>query len=230
MFSNGDKTMISKGDAILALVPNAQFNILNGEVTWLSDALVQPTEEAIVEKIAELEYLEGIESYKEDRAAAYPDWGNQLDYIYHNGVDSWKADIVDPVKTAHPKVNPDSSEIVTRKSAALAAYQLEKYSKAISRLAQYIVADGRSEVVESQTSGTKIINDVGDLVDITTDVITQTAIEALPANIEINVLVEGTPTVQSVANPAITKDSEERAAAQATVDATPQEVVDAYNV
>jgi hypothetical protein len=29
----------------------------------------------------------------------------QLDYIYHNGVDAWKADIVKPVKDKYPKNN-----------------------------------------------------------------------------------------------------------------------------
>ena len=41
--------------------------------------------------------------YKEDRAKEYPDWGTQLDYIYHNGLDKWKTDIVDPVKAKYPK-------------------------------------------------------------------------------------------------------------------------------
>ena len=41
--------------------------------------------------------------YKDDRAAEYPDWGTQLDYIYHNGLDKWKTDIVDPVKAKYPK-------------------------------------------------------------------------------------------------------------------------------
>ena len=41
--------------------------------------------------------------YKDDRKLEYPDWGTQLDYIYHNGLDKWKADIVDPVKAKYPK-------------------------------------------------------------------------------------------------------------------------------
>ena len=41
--------------------------------------------------------------YKDDRAEEYPDWGVQLDYIYHNGIDKWKTDIVDPVKAKYPK-------------------------------------------------------------------------------------------------------------------------------
>ena len=41
--------------------------------------------------------------YKDDRAKEYPNWQSQLDYIYHNGLDKWKTDIVDPVKTKYPK-------------------------------------------------------------------------------------------------------------------------------
>ena len=33
----------------------------------------------------------------------YPSIEEQLDYIYHNGVDAWKTDIVDPVKARFPK-------------------------------------------------------------------------------------------------------------------------------
>ena len=41
--------------------------------------------------------------YKEDRRNEYPDWGTQLDYIYHHGIDKWKTDIIDPVKKKYPK-------------------------------------------------------------------------------------------------------------------------------
>ena len=41
--------------------------------------------------------------YQIQRAEEYPDWGTQLDYIYHNGIDKWKTDIVDPVKKKYAK-------------------------------------------------------------------------------------------------------------------------------
>ena len=41
--------------------------------------------------------------YDVQRKAEYPDIGAQLDYIYHNGIDKWKTDIVDPVKAKYPK-------------------------------------------------------------------------------------------------------------------------------
>ena len=41
--------------------------------------------------------------YKDQRMVEYPDWTTQLDYIYHNGIEKWKTDIVDPVKAKYPK-------------------------------------------------------------------------------------------------------------------------------
>ena len=41
--------------------------------------------------------------YKEQRLFEYPNWEDQLDYIYHNGIDKWKTDVVDPVKKKYPK-------------------------------------------------------------------------------------------------------------------------------
>ena len=41
--------------------------------------------------------------YIQLRREAYPNFESQLDYIYHNGIDKWKTDIVDPVKAKYPK-------------------------------------------------------------------------------------------------------------------------------
>ena len=40
--------------------------------------------------------------YKRDRAAEYPTWQDQLDKIYHSGVDAWKADIK-AIKDKYPE-------------------------------------------------------------------------------------------------------------------------------
>lgn len=58
-----------------------------------------PTEAEVAAEVARLNSL----SYQTDRKEAYPNWGDQLDYIYHNGIDKWKTDIVDPVKKKYPK-------------------------------------------------------------------------------------------------------------------------------
>lgn len=42
-------------------------------------------------------------NYSKERKEAYPDWREQLNYIYDHGIDKWKTDIVDPVKKKYPK-------------------------------------------------------------------------------------------------------------------------------
>ena len=121
--------MITKGQALLALRPGAEWNIINGEITWLDSEQTQPTEDEIRDKIVELEYTQEVEVYKVQRAAEYPDWGEQLDYIYHNGIDSWKTNVVDPVKAKYAKAEVDADELAARKATALAEYQLEEYTK-----------------------------------------------------------------------------------------------------
>jgi hypothetical protein len=42
------------------------------------------------------------EAYKQQRAQAYPSMADQLDLIYHEGIDAWKATIA-AVKEQYPK-------------------------------------------------------------------------------------------------------------------------------
>ena len=42
------------------------------------------------------------DQYKSDRATAYPSIADQLDLIYHEGIDAWKAQIA-AVKQEYPK-------------------------------------------------------------------------------------------------------------------------------
>tara|TARA_B000000532_G_scaffold224999_1_gene202214 strand:- start:36 stop:413 length:378 start_codon:yes stop_codon:yes gene_type:complete len=77
----------------------------------LTDESKIPTKEEVE---AEVERIKKEEVYKRQRTGQmvdgvkttdtiYPDWGTQLDYIYHHGIDKWKTDIVDPVKAKYPK-------------------------------------------------------------------------------------------------------------------------------
>ena len=43
------------------------------------------------------------EAYKFARQEAYAPLAEQLDYIYHNGIEAWKTDMINPVKTKYPK-------------------------------------------------------------------------------------------------------------------------------
>ena len=70
-------------------------------ISWKSSNKdAQPTDDEI--KAAWTDW-KSKEEYKTLREAEYPDWTTQLDYIYHNGIDKWKTDIVDPVKSKYPK-------------------------------------------------------------------------------------------------------------------------------
>jgi len=68
----------------------------NGNQVTLDESLVSA-------KQAELEAAYTAKAYQRSRAAEYPPLAEQLDYIYHNGVEAWKTDIIDPIKTRYPK-------------------------------------------------------------------------------------------------------------------------------
>ena len=42
-------------------------------------------------------------TYVDHRASSYASIPEQLDYIYHNGVEKWKTDMILPVKEKYPK-------------------------------------------------------------------------------------------------------------------------------
>lgn len=96
--------MIDK--ALLSLRPNAQWD-LNGDeysgLVWKDETQTKPTSEEINAEIARLQADYKAKQYQRDRAQAYPPLADQLDYIYHNGVDAWKTDMIDPVKNKYPK-------------------------------------------------------------------------------------------------------------------------------
>lgn len=109
------------------------------------------------------------------------------------------------------------------------------YRIATERLSQYILLEGRPELTEEVVVETRetFNEETGEVetTNITKTVITQTAIEPLEEFVEGTEFNEETMeyTVVQVRNPLIVKDEEERAAAQAVIDATPQSVIDAIN-
>ena len=40
---------------------------------------------------------------QDNRKAEYPSLEEQLDHIYHNGIDSWKTNVIQPTKDKYPK-------------------------------------------------------------------------------------------------------------------------------
>jgi hypothetical protein len=102
-------------------------------------------------------------------------------------------------------------------------WQLAEYRKATARLARYRLADGRQEVYEDQPTGE--YDDEGN--EVMESVLVQTAIDPLDATVEQPVYDDdGNQTgTEMVDNPLIVADDAERAAAQAVVDNTPEDVL-----
>ena len=102
-------------------------------------------------------------------------------------------------------------------------WQLQDYRKAVTRLAQYRLADGRPEQTFEEPSGE--YDEEGNEI---MHVWVQAGIDPLDAQVEQPVYDdEGNQTgTEMVDNPLIVADDEERAAAQAVVDGTPVDVVD----
>ena len=82
--------------AILAIKSDAQVSV-NAEdinqITWHDDNPTNITNEEILNKQTELQTEYDAKQYQRDRAKEYPSIVDQLDDIYHNGINAWKATI-----------------------------------------------------------------------------------------------------------------------------------------
>ena len=97
--------MITKIQAILSLVPNAQVTIRGEEIEWVVPATAPVTEEQINAEVARLQAEHEAKEYQRDRAKAYPSIQEQLDLLYWdkvNGTNNWEA-AIEAVKTEYPK-------------------------------------------------------------------------------------------------------------------------------
>ena len=89
--------------AILAINPKAQVSV-NAEdydqITWHGTTPISVDQ--IKAKQAELKKAYDDAKYQRDRKAEYPSIEDQLDDLYHNGIDGWKATIK-VTKDKYPK-------------------------------------------------------------------------------------------------------------------------------
>ena len=131
-------------DALISLKPKAEWALDGYDysgLTWLDKNQTKPTEQEIEEKLAELKYQGEINVYQEKRKLEYPNWEDQLDKIYHSGVDAWKTDIK-AIKDKYPKQTMDATELQKRKDAAVFEMKKRYYETAVARLAQYELSAG----------------------------------------------------------------------------------------
>ena len=92
-------------NSILAIKSDAQVSV-NAEdinqITWHDGNPTKITNKQITDKQAELQTVFDNNKYQRDRADAYPSIKDQLDDLYHNGIDGWKTTIKE-VKDKYPK-------------------------------------------------------------------------------------------------------------------------------
>ena len=92
--------------AILAINPSAQVSVNaegteNETITW-HNGTAEISKADIVAKQAELKTAYDNAKYQRDRASEYPSIADQLDDLYHNGIDGWKTTIK-VTKDKYPK-------------------------------------------------------------------------------------------------------------------------------
>ena len=96
--------MITYIEAIKEINPNAEFTYSGNDLTnlqWLNGTTPISVDDIEAKKI-ELQTEYDNNKYQRDRAKEYPSIANQLDDIYHNGIDAWKTTIK-TVKDKYPK-------------------------------------------------------------------------------------------------------------------------------
>jgi hypothetical protein len=137
---------------------------------------------------------------------ANSDYQRVLDDIIEQGASCFTGDIPTDLQTA-----ADTKQF---------AQQVEAYKIAKARVAQYQLSVGVPESSETIVTGQVWNEEAFEMQDVTETIVTP-AIPALEATVEETTYDFDTSTTETVANPVITKDNEERAAAQAIIDATP---------
>ena len=147
-------------------------------------------------------------SYADLRREDYPSIEDQLDKIYHGGIECWKEQIKE-IKERHPKgitgrtdIGPLPDWVYTAVENYRFNQQLRAYVDAVERLAQRRLSETQEKIVDEVLGADNLYYTV----------VIQEYIEALPAN-----------------DPRVIQDEAERAEAQAVIDATPQNVRDAIN-
>jgi len=91
--------MIDKAQAIKSLNNDAEFSIREGVITWITTPI---SDSDITTEQERLQAEYDSQAYARSRKEEYPTIADQLDDIFHNGIDGWKATI-QVTKDKYPK-------------------------------------------------------------------------------------------------------------------------------
>ena len=93
---------IQKKDALVSLKPGAEWALTGDNLDWLDAVQTEPTQSEIDAEVIRLQAEYDSQAYARNRKAEYPAIVDQLDDIFHNGIDGWKATI-QVTKDKYPK-------------------------------------------------------------------------------------------------------------------------------
>ena len=93
-------------EAILKINPNAEVTVRGDDINtctfeWINGTTPIPKAD-IEAKMVEVQAEYDANQYQRDREKEYPSIAEQLDDLYHNGIDGWKATIK-TTKDKYPK-------------------------------------------------------------------------------------------------------------------------------
>ena len=94
--------MTTKINALQSLRPGTQWVLRGDDLEWHDTEQTQPTDAQIATELARLQAQYDANEYQRQRAQEYPSIPDQLDTLYHSGLDAWKAQIK-TVKDKYPK-------------------------------------------------------------------------------------------------------------------------------
>ena len=97
--------VVQIGDAISSLSPKAQWVCYENDIDrieWTDDSIPQPSNAEIEAEVKRLQAEYSANQYQRSRASEFPSIPDQLDEIYHNGVNAWKA-VIKKTKDKYPK-------------------------------------------------------------------------------------------------------------------------------
>jgi hypothetical protein len=96
--------MIDKATAINSLMPTVEFAVRDGVIEWINQTTAPLTDAQIDAEVIRLQAEYDAKDYQRNRKKEYPSIPDQLDTLYHSGLDAWKAEIK-TVKDKYPKPN-----------------------------------------------------------------------------------------------------------------------------
>jgi hypothetical protein len=93
-------------NALISLYPNSLWVMIGDTydgLEWNDEQTPKPSEKELLDEIKRLQQEYDLKEYQRQRIKAYPSIQEQLDLIYHEGIDVWKEKI-EEIKNTYPKL------------------------------------------------------------------------------------------------------------------------------